>query len=101
MLCKALKDFKANTEVNVPIFLKLTSDLELDGFKNILPAITETFDGMILANTTRKRDGLTSSNKVEDGGLSGQPLSKEFRVSEMGIPTNKWKILNYRHRRYI
>ena len=39
---KALKDFKANTEVNVPIFLKLTSDLELDGFKNILPAITET-----------------------------------------------------------
>lgn len=76
MLCKALKDFKANTEVNVPIFLKLTSDLELDGFKNILPAITETFDGMILANTTRKRDGLTSSNKVEDGGLSGQPLFK-------------------------
>ncbi|MBY6177982.1 quinone-dependent dihydroorotate dehydrogenase [Staphylococcus haemolyticus] len=76
MLCKALKEFKANTEVNVPIFLKLTSDLELDGFKNILPAITETFDGMILANTTRKRDGLTSSNKVEDGGLSGQPLFK-------------------------
>ena len=76
MLCKALKDFKANTEVNVPIFLKLTSDLELDGFKNILPAITETFDGMILTNTTRKRDGLTSSNKVEDGGLSGHPLFK-------------------------
>ncbi|BGE81467.1 quinone-dependent dihydroorotate dehydrogenase [Staphylococcus petrasii] len=76
MLCKALKDFKAHTEVNVPIFLKLTSDLELDGFKNILPAITETFDGMILANTTRKRDGLTSSNKVEDGGLSGKPLFK-------------------------
>ena len=73
MLCKALKDFKANTEVNVPIFLKLTSDLELDGFKNILPAITETFDGMILANTTRKRDGLTSSNKVEDGGLRATP----------------------------
>ncbi|UDI77410.1 quinone-dependent dihydroorotate dehydrogenase [Staphylococcus taiwanensis] len=76
MLCKALKDFKAHTEVNVPIFLKLTSDLELDGFKTILPAITETFDGMILANTTRQRDGLTSSNKVEDGGLSGQPLFK-------------------------
>ncbi|MGV3107770.1 quinone-dependent dihydroorotate dehydrogenase [Staphylococcus borealis] len=76
MLCKALKDFKAHTEVNVPIFLKLTSDLELDGFKTILPAITETFDGMILANTTRQRDGLTSANKVEDGGLSGLPLFK-------------------------
>ncbi|MBF2758097.1 MULTISPECIES: quinone-dependent dihydroorotate dehydrogenase [unclassified Staphylococcus] len=76
MLCNALKDFKAHTEVNVPIFLKLTSDLELDGFKTILPAITETFDGMILANTTRQRDGLTSANKVEDGGLSGRPLFK-------------------------
>ncbi|OLF25247.1 dihydroorotate dehydrogenase [Staphylococcus aureus] len=76
MLCNALKDFKANIEVNVPIFLKLTSDLELDGFKTILPAITETFDGMILANTTRQRDGLTSANKVEDGGLSGRPLFK-------------------------
>ncbi|MBI5973061.1 quinone-dependent dihydroorotate dehydrogenase [Staphylococcus caledonicus] len=76
MLCQALKDFKASTEINVPIFLKLTSDLELESFKNILPAITETFDGMILANTTRKRDGLTSPNKVEDGGLSGQPLFK-------------------------
>ena len=76
MLCKALKDFKAHTEINVPIFLKLTSDLELDGFKTILPAITETFDGMILANTTRQRDGLTSANKVEDGGLSGRPLFK-------------------------
>ncbi|MDN8760479.1 dihydroorotate dehydrogenase (quinone), partial [Staphylococcus aureus] len=65
-----------HTEVNVPIFLKLTSDLELDGFKTILPAITETFDGMILANTTRQRDGLTSANKVEDGGLSGRPLFK-------------------------
>ncbi|WP_210130005.1 quinone-dependent dihydroorotate dehydrogenase [Staphylococcus sp. GDX8P54P] len=76
MLCNALKNFKAHTEVNVPIFLKLTSDLELDGFKTILPAITETFDGMILANTTRQRDGLTSANKVEDGGLSGRPLFK-------------------------
>ncbi|MBD4593290.1 dihydroorotate dehydrogenase (quinone), partial [Xanthomonas citri pv. citri] len=36
--------------------------------------ITETFDGIILANTTRQRDGLTSANKVEEGGLSGRPL---------------------------
>ena len=31
---------------------------------------------MILANTTRQRDGLSSPNKVEDGGLSGRPLFK-------------------------
>lgn len=76
MLCHALTDYKAQHEVNVPIFLKLTSDLELEGFKTILPQITETFDGMILANTTRQRDGLSSPNKVEDGGLSGRPLFK-------------------------
>ena len=76
MLCHALIDYKAQHEVNVPIFLKLTSDLELEGFKTILPQITETFDGMILANTTRQRDGLSSPNKVEDGGLSGRPLFK-------------------------
>ncbi len=41
-------------------FLKLTSDMELDGFKKILPSITDTFDGVMLANTTRQRDGLNS-----------------------------------------
>ncbi|MBU5272019.1 quinone-dependent dihydroorotate dehydrogenase [Staphylococcus caprae] len=74
MLCEALTHFKSKNEINVPIFLKLTSDMELEGFKNILPSITKTFDGVILANTTRQRDGLTSDNKTEEGGLSGKPL---------------------------
>lgn len=76
MLCNALKEFKAQTDIQVPIYLKLTSDLNLDDFKNILPSITETFDGMILANTTRRREGLSSDNKSEEGGLSGRPLFK-------------------------
>lgn len=76
MLCNALNEFKETNNLQVPIFLKLTSDLELEGFKTILPAITETFDGMILANTTRRRDDLKSPNKTEDGGLSGRPLFK-------------------------
>ena len=29
----------------------------------ILPSITDTFDGVMLANTTRQRDGLNSKNK--------------------------------------
>ncbi len=33
MLCDALNSFKAKNNINVPIFLKLTSDMELDGFK--------------------------------------------------------------------
>lgn len=65
MLCNALKEFKAQTDIQVPIYLKLTSDLNLDDFKNILPSITETFDGMILANTTRRREGLSSDNKTK------------------------------------
>ncbi|HCY8393931.1 TPA: quinone-dependent dihydroorotate dehydrogenase [Staphylococcus aureus] len=71
MLCQALTTFKKQHDVTVPIYLKLTSDMDFDG---LLPAITETFDGIILANTTRQRDGLTSANKVEEGGLSGRPL---------------------------
>ena len=52
MLCDALNSFKA---------------------KN-LPSITDTFDGVMLANTTRQRDGLNSKNKIQKGGLSGRPL---------------------------
>lgn len=74
MLCDALNSFKAKNNINVPIFLKLTSDMELDGFKKILPSITDTFDGVMLANTTRQRDGLNSKNKIQKGGLSGRPL---------------------------
>jgi len=32
--------------------------------------------GVIATNTTISRDGLTSENKVETGGLSGKPLTK-------------------------
>ncbi|MBU6129054.1 quinone-dependent dihydroorotate dehydrogenase [Staphylococcus aureus] len=74
MLCQALTAFKKQHDVTVPIYLKLTSDMDFDVLKALLPAITETFDGIILANTTRQRDGLTSANKVEEGGLSGRPL---------------------------
>ncbi|MEQ6034554.1 quinone-dependent dihydroorotate dehydrogenase [Staphylococcus saccharolyticus] len=74
MLCNALNQFKDEKDITVPIFLKLTSDMDLDSFKNILPSITNTFDGVMLANTTRQRDGLISKNKVEEGGLSGKPL---------------------------
>ncbi|RRJ21638.1 dihydroorotate dehydrogenase (quinone), partial [Pseudomonas aeruginosa] len=31
MLCNALENFKANNEINVPIFLKLTSDMDEEG----------------------------------------------------------------------
>lgn len=74
MLCEALKKYQSEHNINVPIFLKLTSDMTTKALDILLPTITETFDGVILANTTRERQGLTSPNKVEDGGLSGKPL---------------------------
>ncbi|MCU5745391.1 quinone-dependent dihydroorotate dehydrogenase [Staphylococcus sp. SQ8-PEA] len=79
MLCKAIKDYRQESDLTQPIFLKLTSDLDLDGFKNILPAITETFDGVVLANTTQQREGLKSTHKNEGGGLSGRPLFERNR----------------------
>ncbi len=41
--------------------------------KALLPAITGYSHGIILANTTRQRDGLTFC-EVEEGGLAGRPL---------------------------
>lgn len=73
-LCKAIQNFKDKESLNVPIFIKLTSDLSLEGLGHMLEPITQTFDGIILANTTQKREDLQSDNRVETGGLSGKPL---------------------------
>ncbi|EEE50343.1 quinone-dependent dihydroorotate dehydrogenase [Staphylococcus capitis] len=94
MLCEALTTFKSENDINVPIFLKLTSDMELEGFKNILPSITKTFDGVILANTTRQRDGLISKNKTEEGGLSGKPLfERNLKLVKYAYQQTKGKFL--------
>ncbi|HTO17149.1 MAG TPA: hypothetical protein VLZ83_15390, partial [Edaphocola sp.] len=37
---------------------------------------TTKIDGVIATNTTISREGLTSDNKNEMGGLSGKPLTK-------------------------
>ncbi|MCD8901199.1 quinone-dependent dihydroorotate dehydrogenase [Staphylococcus gallinarum] len=73
-LCTAIQSFKVENDITVPIFIKLTSDLDLTSLGHMLPPITKTFDGIILANTTQQRDGLKSENRIETGGLSGRPL---------------------------
>jgi len=43
---------------------------------DIIDIVSETkIDGVIATNTTISREGLTSENKNETGGLSGKPLS--------------------------
>lgn len=73
-LCEAIQTYKHKENLNVPIFIKLTSDLSLEGLGQMLPPITQTFDGIILANTTQQREALHSNHREETGGLSGKPL---------------------------
>lgn len=60
-----------------PILLKIAPDLSDEQLLDIVEIVKITkIDGVIATNTTISRDGLTSSNRSEQGGLSGQPLTK-------------------------
>ncbi len=48
--------------------------MDFDGLKHYYQRLLRHLTVSSLANTTRQRDGLTSANKVEEGGLSGRPL---------------------------
>lgn len=58
-----------------PILLKIAPDLTDTQLLDIIDIVAETkIDGIIATNTTISREGLTSKNKPETGGLSGKPL---------------------------
>ncbi len=60
-----------------PILLKIAPDLTNEQLMDIIGIVEETkIDGIIATNTTISREGLTSENKEEQGGLSGKPLTK-------------------------
>jgi dihydroorotate dehydrogenase len=60
-----------------PILLKIAPDLTNEQLLDIIDIVNETkIAGVIATNTTISRDGLTSENKAETGGLSGKPLTK-------------------------
>jgi len=59
-----------------PILLKIAPDLTNDQLLDIIDIVSETkIAGVIATNTTISRDGLTSENQKEMGGLSGKPLT--------------------------
>lgn len=59
----------------VPLLVKLAPDLTDAELDAALGAISETgMDGVIISNTTLRRDGLRSARAGETGGLSGTPL---------------------------
>jgi len=79
-----------------PILLKIAPDLTIEDMKDVAKvALENDVDGLIVSNTTVSRpDSLKSSNKVETGGLSGQPLkdmstraiTDMYRLTEGRIP---------------
>lgn len=59
-----------------PILLKIAPDLTNEQLLDIIEIVKESgISGVIATNTTISREGLTSENKQEIGGLSGKPLT--------------------------
>ncbi|MAY44707.1 MAG: dihydroorotate dehydrogenase (quinone) [Rhodobacteraceae bacterium] len=74
-LLRGVMDTRATLERPLPVFLKIAPDLDRADLDDIAEAARETgVDAIIATNTTVSRDGLTSPERVETGGLSGAPL---------------------------
>ncbi|WP_078605106.1 quinone-dependent dihydroorotate dehydrogenase [Thioclava sediminum] len=59
----------------IPVFLKIAPDLSAEELAEIAEVALESgIDGIIATNTTLSREGLTSPNPSDQGGLSGAPL---------------------------
>ncbi|MCC5968006.1 MAG: quinone-dependent dihydroorotate dehydrogenase [Natronohydrobacter sp.] len=59
----------------IPVFLKIAPDLSDQDLADIARVALEAkLDAIIATNTTITRDGLSSPNAVQTGGLSGAPL---------------------------
>jgi dihydroorotate dehydrogenase len=58
-----------------PLLVKLSPDLDGRDLDAIVPALLAAgAAGMVVANTTTRREGLRSAEAGEEGGLSGAPL---------------------------
>src|SRR5690554_4585674 len=75
-LLQTLQDRNNKKEKRKPILLKIAPDLTDEQLTDIIDIVNTTkIDGVIATNTSISRDGLTSENKIEMGGLSGKPLN--------------------------
>ena len=81
-LLNGVLETNAGLSTPIPIFLKIAPDLTPDEIADIADVARETgTSGIIATNTTLSRDGLTSRDREEQGGLSGAPLfEKSTRV---------------------
>jgi dihydroorotate dehydrogenase len=68
---------EAKKSGRLPVLVKLSPDLSEKELEDALEVMLEVeMDGVIAANTTVGRDGLTSTRANEAGGLSGEPLGR-------------------------
>jgi dihydroorotate dehydrogenase len=75
-LLNTLQNLNTKKQSPKPILLKIAPDLTNEQLLDIIEIVNETkIAGVIATNTTISRDGLSSDNKVEMGGLSGKPLT--------------------------
>lgn len=76
-LLTELQELNKKKDLAKPILLKIAPDLTDEQLVDIIDIIKATkIAGLIATNTTINRDGLTSKNKNETGGLSGLPVQK-------------------------
>ena len=62
----------------LPVFVKLAPDFLDQDLRKVLEALKRSAaDGVILTNTTIRREGLSGRQQAEVGGLSGAPLSMQ------------------------
>lgn len=75
----------------IPTFVKLAPDLENSAIEELLDIVLDLkLAGVILTNTTIKKEVLSNYPAVEDGGISGKPL-KDRSTSIIRLAYKKLK----------
>jgi dihydroorotate dehydrogenase len=81
-ILQSLQKQNTSKQINKPIFLKISPDLNEDQLDDIIDVILQTgIAGIIATNTTIGRENLQTSedkiNRIGSGGLSGKPIQKK------------------------
>jgi dihydroorotate dehydrogenase len=75
-LLQTLQNKNLAKQKQKPVLLKIAPDLTDEQLLDIIDIVKETkIAGVIATNTTISRNGLSSLNQTETGGLSGKPLT--------------------------
>jgi dihydroorotate dehydrogenase len=75
-LLTGLNKIKKNKNINQPIAIKLSPDINNEEISKMVELVKKyNIQGIIVSNTTdSNRENLSDTKKIEVGGLSGQPL---------------------------